>query len=68
VLIQDIKDLIASNSFTVIHALREGNHCADFLAKLGASSSIDFLEHQTPPYDLIDKIRIDAMGTCFLRA
>lgn len=68
VLIQDIKDIIASNNFSIIHTLREGNHCADLLAKLGASSNIAYLEHLSPPQDLQDLLRNDAMGACFLRA
>jgi ribonuclease HI len=39
VLIQDIKDLISSRNFTIHHCLREGNQCADFMAKLGATSN-----------------------------
>ncbi|XP_024634472.1 uncharacterized protein [Medicago truncatula] len=68
VIIQDIKDIIASHNFRIFHTLREGNHCADFLAKLGASSNAALLEHEAPPLDLIRKLKIDAMGTCFLRA
>ena len=67
VLIQDIKDLLASRNFTIFHTFREGNHCADFLAKLRASSNVGFLEHQSPPHDLISLLRDDAMGTAFLR-
>jgi len=37
VLIQDVKDLIGQSNVTVCHTLREGNHCADFFAKLGAN-------------------------------
>jgi len=33
VLIQDVKDLIEQNNFIVFHTLREGNQCADFMAK-----------------------------------
>lgn len=39
VLIQDIKDLLSSRNFSIHHCLREGNQCADFLAKLGANSN-----------------------------
>jgi len=68
VLIQDIKDILACHNFTIQHTLREGNQCADFMAKLGDSSNVDFLEHLSPPHDLLDMIRIDAIGTFFLRA
>jgi ribonuclease HI len=67
VLIQDIKDLLASRNFRIFHTLREGNQCADFLAKLGASSNASYSVHQSPPLDLISLLRSDAMGTVFLR-
>ncbi|XP_024630892.1 uncharacterized protein [Medicago truncatula] len=67
VIIQDIKDILASHNFRIFHTLREGNHCADFSAKLGATSTAPFLEHQYPPLDLISMLKIDASGTCFLR-
>jgi ribonuclease HI len=38
VLIQDIKDILSSRNFSIHHCLREGNQCADFLAKLGTTS------------------------------
>ncbi|MCI01164.1 replication protein A1-like protein, partial [Trifolium medium] len=49
VLIQDIKDLISHINVTICHTLREGNYCADFFAKLGASSNNDLLIHAPPP-------------------
>jgi len=67
VLIQDIKDLLASRNFNIFHTFRERNQCADFLAKLGASSHVCFLEHQSPPHDLVSLLWNDAMGTAFLR-
>jgi ribonuclease HI len=68
VLIQDIKDILAAHNFSILHTLREGNHCADFMAKLGASSNVGFMDHLSPPHDLLDMLRNDAMRTCFLRA
>jgi len=67
VLIQDIKDLLASQNFNIRHTLREGNQCADFLAKLGASSHGCYLEHQSPPHGLTSLLQNDVMGTAFLR-
>lgn len=38
VIVQDIHDLLQRNWEVVIrHTLREGNQCADFMAKMGAS-------------------------------
>jgi len=68
VLIQDIKDILSSRNFSIHHCLREGNQCADFMAKLGAASNEEFVRHTSAPYDLLPLIRIDAMGTAFPRA
>lgn len=37
VLIQDIKDKLSQMNVSLRHTLREGNHCADYFAKLGES-------------------------------
>jgi len=68
VLIQDIKDLLSSRNFTIHHCLREGNQCADYMAKLGANSNEELSYHATPPGDLLPLIRSDVMGTFFPRA
>jgi len=51
----------------VCHILREGNQSTDFMAKLGASSDIDLCYHASPPEGLLSLLRIDAIGTIFLR-
>jgi len=51
VLIQDIKDLLSSRNYSIHHCLREGNQCADFMAKLGANSNEEFARHTSPPFD-----------------
>ena len=68
VLIQDIKDLVGNRNFTLHHTLREGNKCADYLAKLGASSEDGFIMHTSPPVDLLPLLRNDTSGTYFSRA
>ena len=68
VLIQDIKDLLSTRNFSIHHCLREGNQCADFLAKLGATSNEEFSTYDTAPNDLIPLIRNDEMGVLFPRA
>lgn len=50
------------------HTLREGNHCADFFAKLGEGADARLLLHSSPPDDLRPLLRNDATGTLFLRA
>jgi hypothetical protein len=52
---------------TVCHTLCEGNQCADFMAKFGASSNIEFLLHASPPDNLLHLLKIDAAGTFFSR-
>jgi ribonuclease HI len=66
VLVQDIKKLITQSNVTPCHTLREGNHCIDFLAKLGASSDADLLIHATPPDDILNVLRSDSALTFFL--
>ncbi|GAU28886.1 hypothetical protein TSUD_293380 [Trifolium subterraneum] len=67
VLIQDIKELMSQSNITLCHTLREGNNCANFLAKLGASSDSDLTIHASPPEGFVDILRSDATGTFFLR-
>ncbi|MCI65011.1 hypothetical protein A2U01_0086269, partial [Trifolium medium] len=43
------------------------NNCADFLAKLGASSDSDITIHASPPEDFFDILWSDAAETFFLR-
>jgi len=68
VLIQNIKDLLVNRNISLHHTLREGNQCADFFAKLGATSDSHLVVHQSPPADLLSLLRADAMGTYFLRS
>lgn len=66
-LIQDIKDLVRLENTPILHTLREGNRCADFLAKLGASMDSALSNHATPPDGLLPLLRDDACGTLFPR-
>jgi len=45
----------------VNHALREGNQCADYFAKLDASSDVEFLRHESPPMNLKNLLQSDAL-------
>ncbi|KAK2445291.1 hypothetical protein QL285_016239 [Trifolium repens] len=67
VLIQDIKELLSQTNASLHHTLREGNQCADFFAKLRASSDADFLTHASPPEGVHDLLRNDALGPFFIR-
>lgn len=66
-LIQDIKDLLNLSNTSVLHTLREGNYCADFLAKLGAASDSVLTTYVSPPEGLLLLIKNDAWGTYFPR-
>jgi len=66
-LIQYINKLISQTNVTICHTLREGNQCVDFMAKLEASSNIDFLLHGSPLDDLMHLFKIDAAETFFSR-
>jgi len=67
VFIQNIQNLISSRNFSVHHTLSEGNHCADFMAKLGASNDVDLFIHSHPPEGLLPLLQSDELGTLFLR-
>lgn len=60
VLIQEIKDLFSQANYSFHHTLREGNQCAYYFAKLGASSDVGLLLHPSPPDDLLPFLRNDA--------
>ena len=51
----------------VLHTLREGNACADFLAKAGASQVDSFLVLNEPPPGLAPLLVADVIGTPFVR-
>jgi len=67
VLVQDIKDMLASNNFSMHHTLREGNQSADFLAKMSSASDVGFVIHSAPPKDLLHLIQSDNSGVFFPR-
>ncbi|KAK2451645.1 hypothetical protein QL285_010681 [Trifolium repens] len=52
---------------TIDHTLREGNACADVLAKLGASSNSPMVVLETPPPQLSVSLGVDAWGVVFVR-
>jgi len=63
VLIQDIKELMEQTQATI----REGNRCANFVAKLGTSSNFELIRHDSPPTELLSLLQSDAAGTFYLR-
>jgi len=63
----EYKAFLSSRNFSIQHSLREENQCANFIAKLEASSNDDFLIHSSPPKDLLALLRNNSSGTFFLR-
>ncbi|XP_024626732.1 uncharacterized protein [Medicago truncatula] len=68
VLLHEIQKQLFQDGGSLHHTLREGNQCADFLAKLGASTDANLVVHLQPPHDLRPLLRLDVQGTLFLRA
>lgn len=66
-LIGDVKALCNELKIKVQHTLREGNKCADFLAKLGASQELQFVYLVDPTPDLIPFLLADEAGTSYIR-
>lgn len=66
-LIGDVKALCMELKIKDQHSLREGNQCADFLAKLGASQELPFVFLVEPTPDLILLLLADEAGTSFIR-
>ena len=51
----------------ISHTHREGNYCADILAKEGIFSSSSFVYHSSPPYCIMYQLLADAWGVCYPR-
>lgn len=67
-ILQDIRDLMKLPwSVELVHTLREGNQCADLLAKKGAASEAGLQIFNTPPPDLKVSLIGDATGVSFPR-
>lgn len=52
---------------TIQHTLREGNQCADFLAKMGSRFEDKWCCIDVPPVDLHPLLLADAMGVVYTR-
>jgi ribonuclease HI len=68
VLVQNIKDLLVANNFSVHHTLREGNQAADFMANLGSTGNDHLVTFMTPPEGILLLLLSDARGVLFPRA
>lgn len=67
-IVQEIRDLLNLPwSVDLLHTLREGNMCADHLAKLGATCDTKLLIFENPPPDLQVALAGDAAGIFYPR-
>jgi ribonuclease HI len=63
-----IRQLIDKDWNVVVeHTLRDGNTCADVLAKMGAQSNVPLVSFHTPPMELASPLLADAQGVAFVR-
>jgi hypothetical protein len=68
VILNNIKDILNRDwHVSILHTLREGNTCADYLAKHGANNNEVFSSIAIPPAGLNLFLLADACGTSFLR-
>jgi ribonuclease HI len=60
---------LRSRDWTVLfeHTFREGNRCADHLAKLGAASNSSLVIISVPPLELTSLLQADAEGVAIVR-
>ena len=54
--------------FRFRHIYREANMCADSLAKIGISQSLEFVIHSSPPVDSLASLEADSHGSFVNRA
>ncbi|XP_057444549.1 uncharacterized protein LOC130736776 [Lotus japonicus] len=68
VLIASVNDLLRRQwEVRLEHTLRDGNACADFLAKVGAAQGLAFHVLVDPPPELSLVLLADKSGTMFVR-
>lgn len=67
-IIQDIRDLLDLPWRTeLLHILREGNQCADHLAKMGAGDDANLRIFESPPLEMNLCLAADTAGVSFPR-
>lgn len=68
ILIENIRTLVTRPlKITFCHTLREGNACADWLAKFGANSDVGITSWSSCPQQLSTTLLADAMGVLRIR-
>jgi dihydroneopterin aldolase len=67
-ILKNIKDIMKKDwHVLLLHTLREGNVCADYLAKHGATNTDVYSSIAIPLAGLNLALLADACGTCFTR-
>ena len=67
ILINECKSLLRMTRSNICHVYREGNFCADFLAKEGVNQSTECLILDQPPSELLPFLLADLMGITYIR-
>ena len=68
VLLDDCREMIQCfEEAQLHHVVREGNHCADLLAKAGNTSILSFMFFRTPPSFVVSQLLVDYCGVTYPR-
>ena len=51
----------------LVHVLREGNKCADYLSKLGRIQGEQLMRVMVPTNELVDLLKADMQGIAYQR-
>ncbi|KAK2975433.1 hypothetical protein RJ640_007663 [Escallonia rubra] len=66
-IIDECREIMASCGCFMVHTVREGNFCADMLAKLGHWLQSDYIELRDPPLEVTPYLSRDAVGFKYKR-
>lgn len=67
ILIEECRNLLKGSDYKLIHTLREGNKCADTLARYGGLQRERAVRILIPPNEVIEDMIADLQGTMFPR-
>ncbi|KAK3036498.1 hypothetical protein RJ639_030512 [Escallonia herrerae] len=66
-ILDECREIMASCGCFMVHTVREGNFCADMLAKLGHRLQSDYIELIDPPLEVTPYLSRDAVGFKYKR-
>ena len=67
IIVQDCRVLLRDLEAELIHSLREGNRCADMLAKVGINQGEEDIKIVIPPAEVVELLKDDLKGIAFSR-